>query len=111
MGFFEKKVMIYEKKDRETWEKIRAALKEEGIPHVHAGRYFNEAVGTDGISGLLDPRDFGAKGKIDRNIYYVEVPESQADAAKKALLKHGLVAAVDPEARVDAARWKPGEDD
>ncbi len=63
---FEKKVDFYKKKDRDTWLQIRKALAEEGIRHVSAGHYFGDSLAPNGIGGYLDPRNYGANGKIDR---------------------------------------------
>ncbi|MEE3487247.1 MAG: hypothetical protein VZT48_03995 [Bulleidia sp.] len=104
MGLFEKKVTIFKKKDAETWKKIKGALKEDGIKGVHASHYFGDSVSTTGIAGMVDPRDFGVGRKLDRDIYYIEVKESQVDAAKESIRRHGLVAVVDEMADVDAAR-------
>lgn len=95
MSFFEKKILIYQKKDKETWNKIKEVLKKENVKHVRSGHYFNESVGIDGISGMIDPRDFGVGHRIDRNIYYIEVKEKDFEKANEAILKHGIVAIVE----------------
>ncbi len=77
---FEKKVDFYKKKDRDTWLQIRKALAEEGIRHVSAGHYFGDSLAPNGIGGYLDPRNYGANGKIDRDIYYVRVRERKGHA-------------------------------
>jgi hypothetical protein len=89
--FGEKKVTIYKKKDKESWQKIRKALKEEGIRHVRSGHYLADSIGINGIGGMVDPRDFGAGHPIDRDIYYIDVPESLEESAREAARKHGLV--------------------
>lgn len=106
MALFEKRVTVFRKKDRETWKKLKDAFHQEGIRHVRAGHYFNDAVAPSGISGMVDPRDFGEKGKIDRDIYYIEVRASDQKMAEKAALKHGLVLTIDENAAVDAADRK-----
>ena len=112
MGLFEKKVDIFRKKDRETWLKIKQALKEAGIKGVSAGHYLQDSVMAGGCGAKLDPRDFGAKGKIDHDIYFVKVKESQAEAARAELTKRGIVAEVksQKELMTDAALRvdKPG---
>lgn len=95
--FKEKKVTIYQKKDKESWQKIKKALKEEGIRHVRSGHYLADSIGINGIGGMVDPRDFGAGHTIDRDIYYIDVPESQKEAARAAARKHGLVLFVESE--------------
>ena len=106
MALFEKRVTVFRKKDRETWKKLKEAFRMEGIRHIRAGHYFNDTVAPSGIAGLVDPRDFGEKGKIDRDIYYIEVRESDEQLARKAALKHGLVLTIDGNASVDAADRK-----
>ena len=106
MALFEKRVTVFRKKDRETWKKLKTAFREENIHHVRAGHYFNDAVAPSGISGMVDPRDFGEKGKIDRDIYYIEVREKDEQKAEEAALKHGLVLTVDENASIDAADRK-----
>lgn len=92
---FEKKTTIYQKKDKETWKKIKKALKEEGIKHVSAGHYFGDAVSPNGIGGMVDPRDFAVGHQVDRDIYYIDVPVSEKDAATEAAKRHGLVLVVE----------------
>lgn len=92
MGLFEKKVDIFRKKDKTTWLEIKKALKEAGIKGVSAGHYLQDSVMAGGCGAKLDPRDFGAKGKIDHEIYFVKIKESQAEAAKAELTRRGIVA-------------------
>ena len=40
-----------------------------------------------GCGAKLDIRDFGPKGKIDRNYYYIDVKPADADQAKACLKK------------------------
>ena len=102
---FEKKETIFRKKDRAMWKEIRVLLKEEGFKGVRAGHYLQDSVMACGCGAKLDPRDFGAKGKADHDIYYIRVNASDADAAREAIRRGGLVAeAEDPAAlREDAA--------
>jgi len=46
----------------------------------------------------LDPRDFGAKGKIDRDIYYVDVRKDDAERAAAVLQANGIEIAVEGDA-------------
>lgn len=94
MWLFEKKMDFYRKKDRKTWEQLKEALKKEGIRHISTGHYFGDSVAPNGIGGFLDPRNFGPEGQIDRDIYYILVPESEFEAAKNAARRHGLAAEV-----------------
>ena len=65
---FEKRVYIFKKRDRETWDRIRTVLKEAGLTGVKSGHYLQETVMGGGCGAKLDPRDFGGHGRIDREI-------------------------------------------
>ena len=100
---FEKKVVIYKKKDRASWKAIRDVLKEEGIKGVSASHYEVDAVKACGCGSKLDPRDFGAKGKIDRDVYQIKVRVSESERALAAIRAHGLVPEIDETVTMDAA--------
>ena len=104
MGFLEKKITLFKKKDAATWKQIREALKDAGITGVKAGSYFADPVAACGCGGHLDPRNYGPKGSVDRYIYYIEVPESQKESALAALSERGITPEVDEQAAVDAAK-------
>lgn len=89
MGLFEKKVPVFKKRDKETWKKIREALKEAGI-RAGAGHYQMENIVQAGYAGL-DIRNLGPRGRIDRDIYYVNVKESEKDRALEVIRSAGLV--------------------
>ena len=91
---FEKKVTIYKKKDRETWLEIRDALKSGGLKGVSASHYAQDTVMACGCGAKLDPRDFGAKGKADHDVYCIKVREKDVQRAKELILQSGLVAEV-----------------
>ncbi|MBE7004629.1 MAG: hypothetical protein E7425_10185 [Ruminococcaceae bacterium] len=107
---FEKRVEIFKKRDRETWLAIRAALKESGLRGVRAGHYLQDVVMAGGCGAKLDPRDFGAKGKIDREIYWVRVLADDEERAREILRKNGLVAGIGDDLMVDAALRKSAVD-
>ena len=108
---FEKHVDIFKKRDRETWLQIKAALKEAGLRGVRSGHYLQDVVRAGGCGAKLDPRDFGAKGKIDREIYWVSVIQGDEEKAQEILRQNGLVAEVEADVLLDAAlRKKPKED-
>ena len=96
--FFEKKVSIFKKKDRETWKRIKDALKAEGFNGVRASHYFADTLCACGCGSKLDPRDFGAKGKIDRDIYFVDVRKDDAERALAELQSHGINAVIEDDA-------------
>ena len=104
--WFEKKTDIFKKKDKETWTQIKEALEEAGIK-AWAGHYFADTVAAGGCGSKLDPRNFGAKGTIDRDIYFIKVKEEDREAALLAIRAKGLVPVVDEQAAVDAALRKP----
>ena len=108
---FKKRVDIFKKRDRETWRQIRQALKAAGLPGVRSGHYLQETVMGGGCGAKLDPRDFGARGKIDRDIYWVSVLEEDEDRAREILRQNGIVPVAQEDVLLDAAlRKKPTED-
>ncbi len=108
---FEKRVDIFKKRDKETWLKIKAALKEAGLPGVKSGHYLQETVMGGGCGAKLDPRDFGGHGRIDREIYWVSVPAKREEEAREILRRSGIVPEVEENVLLDAAlRKKPHED-
>ena len=107
-NLFAKRVPIFKKRDREGWLAVKNALKEEQLPGMRSGHYLQETVMGGGCGAKLDPRDFGGKGRIDRDIYWVEVPAAELDHAKEILRRRGIVAVVDENVLLDAAlRKKP----
>lgn len=100
---FEKRVLLYKKKDRETWRQIRGALKEAGLSGVKSGHYLQDVVIAGGCGAKLDPRDFGGRGRIDRDIYWIKVAEDDEEKAREILRRSGLVAEVDESVMTDAA--------
>ena len=103
---FEKKTEIFKKRDRETWLQIKSTLKQAGLRGTRAGHYLQDAVMAGGCGAKLDPRDFGTKGKIDRDIYWVKVPASEEAHAKELLRQSGIVAGVEDDLMTDAALRK-----
>ena len=100
---FEKKVVIFKKKDRETWQQIRELLKAEGFKGVSATHYFGDTVAAGGCGAKLDPRAFGGGKVVDRDIYRIELRESDRERALDTIRAHGIVPVVDDAADVDAA--------
>ena len=108
---FTKRVPIFKKRDRETWKQIKAALKEAGFTGFKAGHFLQETVMGSGCGAKLDPRDFGGHGRIDRDIYWVEVPEDREEEAREILRRAGIVPVVEADVLKDAAlRKKPHAD-
>ena len=108
---FEKRVDIFKKRDKETWLQIKAALKEAGRPGVKSGHYLQETVMGGGCGAKLDPRNFGSRGTIDRDIYWVKVIAGDEEKARAILRQNGIVAEVEENVLLDAAlRKKPKED-
>ncbi len=108
---FEKRVDIFKKRDRETWLQIKAALREAGLPGVRAGHYLQETVMGGGCGAKLDPRDFGARGHIDREIYWVKVKQADEEKAREILRRNGIVPVVEDNVLLDAAlRKRPKEE-
>ena len=108
---FEKRVDIFKKRDKETWIKIKEALKEAGLSGVKSGHYLQETVMGGGCGAKLDPRNFGSKGVIDRDIYWVKVIAGDEEKAREILRQNGIVTKVQDDVLLDAAlRKKPKED-
>ena len=108
---FEKKTVIFKKRDREAWQQIRDALREGGLSGVKAGHYLQETVMGGGCGAKLDPRDFGPRGRIDRDIYWVKVRQSDEEKAREILRLSGIVPVVEEDVLLDAAlRKKPKEE-
>ena len=108
---FEKRVDIFKKRDKETWLQIKAALKEAGLRGVKSGHYLQETVMGGGCGAKLDPRDFGTKGRIDRDIYWVKVIAGDEEKASEILRQNGIVTEVQDDVLLDAAlRKRPKED-
>ena len=105
---FRKRVPVFKKRDRETWLTMKKVLKDASFPGVRSGHYLQETVMGGGCGAKLDPRDFGGKGKIDRDIYWIEVPLEEEARAKELLISNGLVPCVEEDVLLDAAlRKKP----
>ncbi len=93
--WFAKKVTVFQKKDRDTWQKVRDALKGAGLEGVKAGHYEAESLRACGCGSKLDPRNFGAGGKIDREVYFVDVRQEDEELAKSILVSCGIEAVID----------------
>ena len=102
------RVEIYKKKDKATWDEIKRVLDSDGSIDYKAGHYFQETVARGGCGAKLDPRDFGSKGKIDRDIYWVKVASDDADRARETLLKAGVTPVIEDNILEDASRRVAG---
>ena len=84
MGFFSKKITVYkEKGGRADWKAAKALLKEHSIGF--SSTELPSEAPTCGCGAKLDIRDFGPKGKIDRNFYYIDVAEADVPRARELL--------------------------
>ncbi len=99
MGLFSKKITLFKKKDRATWQTIRSLLKEAGLTGIKASHYQIDSLSACGCGSKLDPRNFGVKGHIDRDVYFIDVREEDYDRAKEILAEHGIEAVVDYDPR------------
>ena len=95
--WFAKKVTVFKRKDKDTCQRIREVLKLEGFKGVRAGHYSTETLCACGCGMKLDPRNFGAGGHIDRDIYYVDVRQEDEERAKSILASKGIDAVVDAD--------------
>ena len=105
---FAKRVPVFKKRDREGWLAMKEVFKAASFTGVKSGHYLQETVMGGGCGAKLDPRDFGKKGKIDRDIYWIEVPKESYDDAVALLTRNGMVPEVEEDVLLDAAlRKKP----
>lgn len=95
--FFEKKVTIFKKKDRETWQKIKDILREAGLKGVRSSHYLADSLRACGCGPKLDPRDFGANGWIDRDIYFIDVNKADVQKTKEILKQNGIEAVIEAD--------------
>ena len=85
MALFGKREKAYEVwGDKPRWKEARQRLKDAGIKVMETGFYETEAPAC-GCGAKLDIRDFGPKGKIDRNTYYICVRPADAERAREVL--------------------------
>ena len=95
--WFAKKITVFKKKDKETWKQIKDLLKAEGFKGARASHYSAESLCACGCGSKLDPRNFGANGYIDRDIYFVDVKEEDVERARALFSQHGINAVVDDD--------------
>ena len=88
--WFSKKITIYKKKDKETWQKIKDVLKNAGLKGVRASSYAADSLCACGCGSKLDPRNFGANGYIDRHVYFIDVNTDDEQKAKNILAECGI---------------------
>ena len=92
--WFSKKVTVFKRKDKDTWLKVKDALKSAGMSGVRSGHYSADSLCACGCGMRLDPRNFGVNGRIDRAIYYVDVKQEDEQRAKNILAEHGITCEV-----------------
>ena len=102
-ALFERRTPIFRKKDRVRWELFKEALEAEGVRDIRAYSYNAELLCANGCGAKLDPRDFGVRGPIDRNVYVIEAREKRREAVLAALARRGLAPEVDENPTMDAA--------
>lgn len=89
MPLFEKRKEVFCKRDKAGWEAAKAALKAAGVRGVKA-RHCQVKPPVGGCGCKLDIRNFGPNGRIDREEYFITVPEEEAEKARKALENQSL---------------------
>lgn len=98
MGFFsdDKYVTVYSAQHgAKQWEQAQAVLKEAGLT-FKKGHYEKE-LPVGGCGCKLDLRNFGPRGKIDREVYYLDVPEGEEYKAVDLLDTAGIDGLVIPK--------------
>ena len=92
MGFFTKKITVYKEKGcKAHWQTAKEALKNAGISFSSTS--LPRDAPACGCGAKLYIGDFGPKGKIDRDMYYIDVEEKDVDRAREIL------------ASLDGATW------
>ena len=84
MALFPKKETIFRKQDKAACQAAREALLAAGIRGVKLGHYEAEPP-VGGCGCKLDIRNFGPKGSIDREMYFLDVPSEDAERARAIL--------------------------
>ena len=84
MALFEKREEVFCKRDRDGWTAAKAALKAAGVRGMRAW-HFEDEPPVGGCGCKLDIRNFGPKGRIDREMYVVTVPAAELERAAAAL--------------------------
>ena len=84
MALFEKREEVFCKRDREGWTAAKAALKAAGVRGMRAW-HFEDEPPVGGCGCKLGIRNFGPKGRIDREMYVVTVPAAELERAAAAL--------------------------
>lgn len=92
---FEKKITIFKKKDKQTWQKIKDTLKQAGFKGIRSSHYPVDSLRACGCGPKLDPRNFGDNGWIDRDVYFIDVKKDDATRAKDILEKNGIEAIIE----------------
>lgn len=88
MALFEKRKEVFCRRDKKGWTAVKAALRAAGVRGVKAWHYESEPP-VGGCGCKLDIRNFGPNGRIDREMYVVSVPVSEAERAERALATLG----------------------
>jgi len=92
MALLEKKEILYSVRgNRAEWKKLKKALKDARIRGVSSDVWLDEAPAC-GCGAHLDIRDFGPRGKIDRNWYYIMVADLDSVKAREVLQGLGFPA-------------------
>mgnify|MGYP001184733295 FL=1 len=94
MGFFCREKTLYRSiGTRPEWEAAKVLLSQAGI-EFSACSMPSEAP-ICGCGAKLDIRDFGPNGKVDREAYYIDVPETLWEAGRR-ILRSANIVTVEP---------------
>jgi len=88
MALFEKREEVFCAHDRAGWKAAREALAQAGIRGVRA-RHCETEPPAGGCGCRLDVRNFGPRGRIDRELYFITVPAAEAERARAVLTGSG----------------------
>lgn len=84
MPLFVKRETVFCKRDRAGCETAKEALLAAGIRGIKMGHYEVEPP-VGGCGCKLDIRNLGPRGRIDREMYYLDVPLEEAERARAIL--------------------------
>ena len=90
MTLFSKKQTVYQiRGQKPQWKIAKSLLQDAGIRGIRSGSY-DDTPPRCGCGAKLDVRDFGPGGKIDRTLYYLDVPEESYGQASAVLTVAGI---------------------
>jgi hypothetical protein len=84
MKLFGKRKVVFETPDRALYQQAKELLRQSDVELMESGARETEAP-VCGCGARLDPRNFGAGGPVDRNLYYLAVRPEDIPRAQEVL--------------------------